>query len=208
MDFQSIIGIGQGLFTLLNQPFVAAIPPTIALYFTYKQLKQIENTDKKQDEKLAVENSIKYVDRFSNVILPHLQQYKTLIADKEIKTIEIPGTGFTNFEHSEEPSDLERKEITGIYQPLNELDTIAAAVLYGQVDKSITRELFGSLFCEAVEVYYDLICYSRIENQQHFKMTVQLYKEWRSTFTKVQSPVNKHRNNSLQNKINTDEQSA
>ncbi|MCU5305495.1 hypothetical protein OCE40_27215 [Bacillus toyonensis] len=196
MDF------GKSIYEFFKdiQVFAATIPPTIAVVFAYQQLKQMKLAEINKDRKVAVDNSINYVDRFSKTVLPHYQEYKALVKDGHIKTIDIPSTGFKNFDPVK-IEDLEVKEKTEVYKSLNEVDIIAAAVLHGQVDKDICKDLFGTLYCEAVEVYYDLICYARKENKQHFKMTVELYKEWRSAFANVQSPVNQATENSLLNKI-------
>ncbi|PFE65791.1 hypothetical protein CN316_22125 [Bacillus cereus] len=209
MDFgsliQPILNFSKGIYEFFKdiQVFAATIPPTIAVVFTYKQIKQMKLAEIKKDRKDAVDNSINYVDRFSKTVLPHYQEYKALVKDGLIKAVDIPSTGFGNFDPVK-IEDLEVKEQTGVYKILNELDIIAAAVLHGQVDKDICKDLFGTLYCEAVEVYYDLICYARKESKQHFKMTVELYKEWRNTFANVQSPVNQTTENSLFKKISTE----
>jgi hypothetical protein len=180
--------------------FAANIIPTGALIVSIQQLKQVKAADKKQDEKVAVDNAINYIDRFSKGVLPHYQEYKALVHDSVIKAIEIPVAGFQEFDCLE-VEDLDKKELTDVYKYVNELDIIAAAVLKGHVDYHVTKSLIGSLYCEAVEVYYDLICLSRQASPQHFQMTVQLYKEWRKNFPHVQSPVNTKKQNSLHKKI-------
>lgn len=201
MDINSIIVMvpEKESFNFLKDlaPTIVAL---IALLFSYLQIRQIKEADKKQDKKISVDNSIMYVDRFAKEVLPHFQEYKTLIHQGVIKAVQIPNTGITDF-NCDEINDLDKKEKLGIYKKLNELDIIATALLHGQVDKEISKDMIGRLFCEAVEVYYDVICYSRKDSTQHFKMTVQLYTDWRRTFETVQSHINSEANNSLQGLI-------
>ncbi|MGF9741437.1 hypothetical protein ABEX38_29145 [Priestia megaterium] len=204
MDINSIILVvpEKESFNFLKDlaPTIIAL---IALLFSYLQIRQIKEADKKQDKKIAVDNSIMYVDRFAKEVLPHYQEYKTLIHQGIIKAVQISGTGFTDF-NCDEIHDLDKKEKTDIYKKLNELDIIATALLHGQVDKEISKDMIGTLFCEAVEVYYDVICYLRKDSPQHLKMTVQLYTDWRGSFSTVQSPVNLKGDNSLKRLVSGD----
>lgn len=177
---------------------VALVPPTIAIVMNYWQLRRNNHLNFKVDQKASVDNAIKYIDRFCQGVLAHYQEYKACIAHGIYKGHMIPVEGYHNFDIGEEVHDREKKEMTNVYKYMNELDIIATAIQLGQVDKSVCKQLIGSVFCEAVEVYFDLISSQRVISKDYFQMTVKLYLEWRISYSSVTSPINVYQEKSIQ----------
>jgi len=167
----------------------------ITLIIIWIYLSRVFKTEAMKNQREAVELSIYYIDRFNSTVLPHYQNYKVNVSNLAYDNFDHISdyTGIHDFQ-KEYPLTilqvLERKKMN-VEKSLHDLDIIATAILHGQLDQEIFIKLCGREFCEAVEVYYDMILHIRRENPEAFGQIITIYKDWRKRFAEVKTPKKK-----------------
>ncbi|HWL24154.1 MAG TPA: hypothetical protein VNR38_10470 [Ureibacillus sp.] len=182
----------QMLFTLVQQnPIETAILLfTICLLIVvWVRLNKIVKIDLVKDKRDATEKAITYADRFTETIIPHLRKYKANVFDlayyDNTFVSDVKGIYHFKYDYPLTRDQVATREEFSIHEALYHLKTIATGIQHGKVDKEVCRKLFGQEFCEAVEVYYDMILHVRKEDSKAYDQVISLYQDWRKKFTKI-----------------------
>jgi hypothetical protein len=172
--------------------FISGIGLISTIIIGVKQIKIIKSDNEKKDRRLAVEKSIEYIDRYARNILPNSKRYQEKIETGEIKKYNNNISMDFKFEqvYSIEELDIKKKSDLGAFDMANELEIISTAIISGLADKKTIFITMGKVYCETVEILYDIICYSRgSDNDELFMNTLTLYREWRPQFKTVNTPI-------------------
>lgn len=175
---------------------VAILPALFAAIIANNQLKEMQLQKEEHENNRKVDNAITYCYRFASQVLPFYQEYKVIISKKDPQTIQFKSSidksvGIQDFEGiSLTQQQLGILEDKKVYKVLNEMDIIAIAINKNSVDLDTCKSNIGRVFCEAVEVYIDIILAMRHENEDAFHNSIKLYKEWRPTYETVATPLN------------------
>jgi hypothetical protein len=172
--------------------FLSGIGLISTIIIGVRQIKIIKSDNEKRDKRLAVEKSIEYIDRYAKNILPKSKRYQEKLENGELKKFNGTFNESFMFEHDcpTEELDIKRKSDLGAFDMANELEIISTVIVSGLADKDTIYNTMGKVYCETVETLYDIICYSRgKDHTELFTNTITLYKEWRSMFETVNTPI-------------------
>nr|WP_106782505.1 hypothetical protein [Lysinibacillus timonensis] len=184
----------QVLITLVQQnPIETAILlfTIILMLIVWLRLNKIVKIDQQKDKRDATEKAIMFADRFKDSILPHLKMYKAnvhdLAYDDPSFVSDVKGIFNFKYDFPLTKDQVAIREELEVHSALYQLKTIATGIQHGRVDKEVCCKLFGQEFCEAVEVYYDMILHIRKEDSKAYDQVISLYQDWRKKFTKIKS---------------------
>jgi len=182
----------QLLFTLVQQnPIETAILlfTIFLLAIVWLRLNKMVKIDQLKDKRDATEKAITYADRFTETIIPHLRKYKANVFDLAYYDTsfvsDVKGIHNFRYDYPLTRDQIATREEFHIHDALYNLKTIATGIQHGRVDKEVCCKLFGQEFCEAVEVYYDMILHIRKEDSRAYDQVISLYQDWRRKFTKI-----------------------
>ena len=137
--------------------------------------------------RLSVEKSVEYINKFSEKTVPLLKSY-------ELKVFSIPTEdnkletriAFANKQNNLSSAEVVKLSKIGAFTIINELELIATVVNSKIADRQVMFRGIGKIYCEAVEVTYDVIDYlRRTEHSNLFMETQTLYEDWRKEFDHI-----------------------
>lgn len=159
------------------------------LVIVWLRLNKLVKIDLAKDKRDATEKAITYADRFTETIIPHLRKYKANVFDLAYYdnsfVSDVKGIHNFRYDFPLTRDQVATREDFDIHEALYHLKTISTGIQHGRVDKDVCCKLFGQEYCEAVEVYYDMILHVRKEDNKAYDQVISLYQDWRKKFTKI-----------------------
>lgn len=184
----------QILYTLISEnPIETAILlfTIFLLSIVWLRLNKIVKIDLLKDKRDATEKAILFADRFTDAVVPHLKNYKIKVRDLAYDdpsfVSDVKGIHNFKYDYPLTKDQVAIREELDVHGALYHLKTISTGIQHGRVDKDVCCKLFGQEFCEAVEVYYDMILHIRKEDSKAYDQVISLYQDWRKKFTKIKT---------------------
>lgn len=173
----------KSIFELLY--FVAGIALLVGIYLTFKQLKLMREDMVNNYKRNAVEKSIEYLNWFATSLLPLLNKSYEAIQGK--KVIVYDNLKEYSFEFNDEVKlnkevlESVRVKVSADFEDVsNQLEYFSAAMVSGLADEKLAFSPLAKMYCNYVEISYDLYCQSRSAKQGKtlYKNTIELYNMW------------------------------
>jgi hypothetical protein len=187
----------KGFINLFNHfsDFKNLYATTVALVSVYYWIYQMDNIEK-TNERIEIEildkkkqNSVEESRYFHVKIQPIVGEFYDFISetDQTLFDYEWDYTEFTDESVNRQNPDWEisfekiREQIQNQVNPVNfQLDSLAANILHGNIDKETIFKLIGKPFCTQIKVMYPFIAGYRGEKRKmdYFNNIVELFNEW------------------------------
>ena len=186
-------------FTSLNSIFTV----TIALLSTYFILVQVENlTISNRRTSEILENELKnmalnqskffYTElqarvRETYILIDNRSKY--LLSQKwDIIEFNDESVCEQNLKWEQEYENLQQSVKDRIIEILNQFESLAAIVLYGNIDKGLAFDLFGRPFIRQIETWYPFISGYRSRKKEikedNYNSIIKIYNEWSKEINK------------------------
>ena len=170
----------------------AATIALVSVYYWIYQMDNIEKTNKRIETEILdkkKQNSVEESRYFHTKIQPIVGEFYDLIlkTDKTLFEFKWDYTEFTdesvNLQNPEWEINFQKikEQIQNQVNSVNfELDSLAANVLHGNIDKETIFKLIGKPFCTQIKVMYPFIAGYRGEKRKmdYLNNIVELFNEW------------------------------
>lgn len=178
-DTMSILSIKPYLEVLY---YISSSILVVTVIIGILQVKLLKKDIKTRNNRLSIEKSVEYMDRFVTKIIPQYKDYEFKLNNNEIP--KYTGNYDINFTYNNKSLNIDilkfdLKADNGGFSLANELELFSSVILSGLANENILYNPLGRTFCRAVESVYDIICFCRMDSQNElFMNTMQLYIKW------------------------------
>lgn len=168
--------------------FVSGVAIAVIAAFGLEQIRVLKKDVSIRAERAAKEKAIEYAGRYLTVYVPLDNSFYHAPVKNGLPRYEGPLGDFTPSSIPRKYRDSVKKRlqlVAEVLPPLNELNYIASAFVYGVADDRTGFQIIGRTFCRSVANVYDVIAITRSDTScQYWEPIVQLYKVWSSRLSR------------------------